>query len=184
MTTTPLHVAPKRGLRKLWPRSRRRLVITSGLGIGGALALAATAVAVLVPSSGTGYVKEGGTTWTVTLGAPTGPALVPGTGTDTLSLAIVNPLTTSQVLTTVTAAISNDGSGNVENYLTSSPAVGCLSSWFVVSLNSGATSNLPAALAGGDTDPEATSVTVTETSVAGSQNACIGVEPEVIVTAQ
>jgi hypothetical protein len=145
--------------------------------------MASVAVAFLVPSTGNSQVTMGGTTFTVTVGSPgSQPGITPTDAGQSLSLAVSNPLTHSQKLTSIVATMATDGSGNVLDASSSdAPVPGCLASWFTLAIQD--TNNLPATIAAGATDTEASSISITESDPNVNQDACIGTSPELIVSA-
>lgn len=113
------------------------------------------------------------TQWNVSVGTFTG-TILPGYGTDSATYTVTNPGSGHQGIQTVTAAVVDDGSGNVEQNGT--PVSGCLSTWFT------ATAGAPLAtdIAGGGSTTG--SVSVTMKNVSTSQDLCKNVTPDITVT--
>lgn len=110
---------------------------------------------------------------------PTGPALLPGAGTQTLNYTVTNVGDGQQQLTSVVVTVSDDGSGNVLNTAAANAAVpGCLVSWFTVD-NTGA----PAATTLASGAAATGSATLTMPNAAVNQDPCQGVSPQLTITA-
>jgi hypothetical protein len=125
--------------------------------------------------SGTGQANVGTSTpWGVTFTASTG-TMYPGSGTSTVHYTVTNNGSGSQHLNGTTAAVANDGSGNVTSSGTSVP--GCLATWFSV------TNHAPAAatLASGGSTTGTADVTMAESGT--NQDACKSVTPDIAVNA-
>jgi hypothetical protein len=84
--------------------------------------------------------------------------------------------------------MGNDGNGNTLDASNSdTPTVGCLTSWFTLTVNNPGGPSMPFPIYAGAgsaySDSGNLTVTVTESNPNVSQNACEGTSPEVIVTA-
>ena len=163
----------------------RKAIIGAGLSVGLALGIAATALAFITASTGASNVTMGGVVLTVTVGAPTGPALVPGGAGQTLSLQVQNPTSKTEQLSAITAAMATDASGNVlDTSNANAPVPGCLASWFTVTVNNAALPVPVYPVPNNGYDNSGTlNVTVSELNPAVNQNVCEGTSPEVLVTA-
>jgi len=127
--------------------------------------------------SGTGSATVGtAAAWEVTVAAPTGGPLFPGSGTDTLVYYVKNNSAGPLTLNTVTAKLRESG-GLV--YSGGNPAAGCYASWFTVGNSHGA---LPYSVAGSTYIEGSATVALNEVATE-NQNACQGVAPEVTVEA-
>lgn len=152
----------------------KRVVVA--LGVVASLALTAAAIAYFSSTgSGTGQATVGtSTAWSVTFGTTTG-TMYPGSGTSNVPYTVTNPSAGHQNLSSTTATVKDDGSGNITDAGTA--VVGCLSTWFT------ATNHSPAAvdLAGSGTTTG--SVDVTLANVSASQDACKSHHPDIVVNA-
>ena len=144
------------------------------LGGGGMLAFAYFTST----GSGTGNGTVGSAShWTVTAGSPTGPGLLPGSGTDTVTYTVTNPGSGHQGFTTTTAAMTTDNSGGVFDTVQGKFVDGCLASWFTVSNTPPAAADVPG---GGSVNG---SLTISLNNVNSSQDACQGLSPQVTINA-
>lgn len=144
------------------------------------LAVASGAFAYFTSSgSGTGNATVGSaSTYTVTVGAPTGGNLYPGSGTDTVSIDVHNNNSGHQQVSAVAASLTANSNGDVLNTSSGQTATGCKAAWFTVTPSQ---TGLPADVAGnGD---YTTSATITMQDVNTNQNACQGVSPQLTVSA-
>jgi hypothetical protein len=167
--------------------SRRRVAL---IGAIAALALAGGGSAFAyftagTTASGTGQAAVGtaaSVTWSVAPNGETG-TMLPGSGTATINFIVTNTGTGTQALTSVTAAILNDGTGLPgPNVLQHGTAVaGCYSAWFALGTST-PTPALGSSIAPGGT--VAVAVTMTMTNAPVSQNACESVTPDVQLTVQ
>jgi hypothetical protein len=153
-------------------------------------AVAVSAIAILGASVGAYAYFTGGsasdtksaavgstTTWTVAVSSFTG-AVYPGAGSGAATYTVTNTGTGAQALTGVTAALAQDGSGNIKQ--ANVALAGCLASWFT------ATAGTPTPAAGVSIAPAGTatgSVTLTMADSGTNQNVCKGATPDVTVTA-
>lgn len=142
------------------------------------LALAGAAYAYFTSSgTGTGNATVGtSTAFTVSVAAPTGGLLYPGSGTDVMTYTVHNPSAGAQNLSSTSVAVASSN-GNITQGGT--PVSGCLASWFTATNTPPA---LPQDLAGGTTST-AGSVAVTMTDSGTSQNACENATPDITVSA-
>jgi hypothetical protein len=109
--------------------------------------------------SGSGNASVGSSTnWTVVVTSDTSNALLPGTGSETLSYTITNAGTGAQALNSVTATVADSGS--------------CLGSWFTA-LASAPTPAVHTSIGSGGTATG--TVTVTMQDSGGNQDACQGI---------
>jgi hypothetical protein len=142
-----------------------------------ALVVAGAAVAYFTSSgTGTGQAKVGSSTaFAVSFGTTTG-TMYPGTGTSNVPYTITNPTGSgAQYLTSTSAAVANDGSGNIKQ---SGTAVsGCLATWFT------ATDKPPAYGQIADGGNKTGSVDVVMANPGVSQDSCQGKTPDIVVTA-
>jgi hypothetical protein len=159
----------------------RRVVQTrkgrlAALGSGVALVAVVGAVAYFTNTgSGTGQATVGTSTpWGVTFGATTG-TMLPGSGTSTVNYTVTNNGTGNQQLTTTTATVVSDGTGNVTSSGTAVP--GCLASWFSAANSPPAAVTLPP---GGSATGSA-AITMVESGT--NQDPCQGVTPDILVSA-
>jgi hypothetical protein len=144
------------------------------------LAIAGAAFAYFTSSgTGTGNATVGkSTAFVVTVDPASGPALLPGSGTDTLAYHVENTSAGSQQVTTITAALTVDGSGDVYNTVTKASALGCKASWFTVGNLPG---TLPDILASKATHSGSATVALNENGE--NENACQNVAPQLTVEA-
>jgi hypothetical protein len=158
-------------IRRLFSRKRTML-----LGSLVAIAAVVGAVAYFTDSgSGTGQAQVGTSSpWSVTFGTTTG-TMYPGSGTSTVPYTVTNAGSGGQHLNTTTAAVVNDGSGNVKQGGTA--VVGCLASWFTP------TNTPPAAVTLAPSGTTTGSVAVTMSNPNVSQDACKNVMPDILVSA-
>ena len=162
-------------MKKLFT-TRRRVLIVGGAVTVMALAGGGAAYAYFTTSgSGTGTGAVGtSTNFKVTVAAPTGGPLYPGSGTETFSYTVNNPSSGNQLLNTVTISAAPSSAA---------ATAGCLASWY--SINGGtdsATINVGTDLAGGATTAAQT-FTLTLTDQNANQDACENDAPVVTVTA-
>jgi hypothetical protein len=148
----------------------------AALGVVAVLAIAGAAIAYFTASgSGTGNATVGSSTaWTVTPGSASG-TMYPGSGTSSFSYTVANPGSGPQHLSSTSATVADDGSGNIKEH--GSPVSGCLASWFTAADHSPA----PANVAAGSSVNGSVDVTMTDTG--GDQNACQGHTPDITVGA-
>jgi hypothetical protein len=156
---------------------------TIPIGIGLTLAVVAGVVGYAYftgEGTGTGSAEVGtASPWDVTDITTAGPALLPNSGTQTVSYTITNASDGQQSLNAVEVTLADDGGNVLNSEAEDAPVEGCLVSWFVVD-NTGAPTT-PASLAGGASVTGSATVTMSDPGV--NQNACQGVSPQIIVTA-
>ena len=163
-------------MRKIFT-TRRRIIIV-GLASAAVLGTGSAAFAYFTSTgSGTGNASVGSaSTWTVTQTSTTG-TIFPGSGSSTLTFSVKNNGTGAQAFNTVTPAIANDGSGNIE--VGGNPVVGCLATWFptptIVSEPAANTS-----IAAGGNATVQLSVSMTDSGT--NQDKCQGATPQVTLT--
>ena len=166
-------------MRKIFIGKRRIAVVGTMVAI---IVVSASAAFAYFTStgSGTGSASVGqAANWKVTVAKSNGKE-VPGSGSSTASYTITNQGKGNQAVTTVTATVATDGSGNVLDASNNdAPVAGCLAAW--VTADPGNTT--PAA--GQSILPNGTAtgtVTVTMTDETVNQDACEGVSPQITVT--
>jgi hypothetical protein len=153
-------------------------------------ALAITGAAFAYFTGGSGTVTGSGTVGAssalgVTTGTPTWSgsltALYPGAANNTqfLPFTVTNNGNGHQSVTTVTAALAKDGSGNAET-ATGASITGCLASWFTATVDA-SNPSLPANLAAGGTYTGKVDLTMQDSGT--NQNACQNAAPAVTITA-
>jgi hypothetical protein len=121
--------------------------------------------------------------FTVAMSAENGSATIsPGVGTSTHAITVTNGSAGSLVLTTVTAAMAHDVSGNILDTANgNAPKIGCLASYYTPTVTGGP--SLPLTITATNSSP-AGNVNVTMPTNAGvDQSVCEGTAPQVIVTA-
>src|SRR3954451_25059566 len=152
---------------------RKRVAVS--LGVVVAVAAAVGAFAYFTSSgSGTGNASVGSSSnYLVTVDAATGGPLYPGAGTTNLAYHVKNVGGGNQQVSSITAALTSNGSGDVYNTTTSTYAAGCQAAWFTVT-NHPAT--LPDNLAANATHNGSADVVLNDSG--GDQNACQGVTPQ------
>jgi hypothetical protein len=158
-------------------RNKRALGV---LGVMAALAIASAAFAYFTSEgSGTGNGAVGSSSnYAVTVDAATSGSLYPGSGVDTLAYHVKNESTGHQQVSSITAALTVNGEGDVFDTIAKASATGCKASWFTV-VNSPGT--LPDDLAGGATHDGSATVALKDEET--NQNACQGVDPQLTVNA-
>ena len=133
--------------------------------------------------TGTGNGAVGtSTAWHVSSSAYTGGPLYPGSGSENVPFTVTNQNPGNQALTSITSALTTDGSGGIYDVNTSSFNDACLASWFTVS---NTTPTFPDDLAGTAPGPAGSysgTATLTMQDFPTSQNACQGVDPQVTIT--
>jgi hypothetical protein len=144
------------------------------LGGGGMLAFAYFTST----GAGTGNATVGSAShWTVAAAAPTGPALLPGFGTDTVTYTVTNPSSGHQGFNTTTAALTTDANGGVYDTVNHQYVDGCLATWFTVVNTAPAAADVP----GGNS--VSGSLTISLNNVNSAQDACQGLNPQVTISA-
>jgi hypothetical protein len=157
--------------------TKKRFVVA--LSVVAALAIAGAAIAYFSSSgSGTGNATVGSSSaFTINAGAATG-TMYPGSGTSTFTYTVHNPSSGKQNLSSTSAAVAHDASGNIKDHGTA--VAGCLAADFTAANT--APTPLPQNLAGG-ADSSAGSVDVTMTDSGSNQDACQGHTPDITVSA-
>jgi hypothetical protein len=164
-------------------RFMTRKVVTIGIAAGLTLGIAGAALAYFTATgSGTGHGTVGTSSpLAVNVSACTGPALVPGVGTQLCDFTVVNTAGNgSQSFTTTSAALTTDAGGGVYDTTSAAFVDGCQASWFDVSVT---TQPTPTTLADGGS---ATGGVVTLTMPANTttnQNPCKTLTPQITVSA-
>ncbi len=152
--------------------------------------LAVSGIAVAYFTGGSGSVTASGSVGApsalgVTTGTPTWSgsltALYPGATNNTqfLPFTVTNNGHGQQSVTTVTAVLAKDGSGNAET-ATGASITGCLASWFTATVDA-SNPTLPANLAAGGTYIGKVDLTMQDSGT--NQNACQNAAPAVTITA-
>jgi hypothetical protein len=135
-------------------------------------------------ATGSGTVGAS-TTWGISTGTPTWSgsltALYPGASGDTeyVPFTVTNNGKGHQAVTSITATVVADSSGNAETAAGAS-ITGCLASWFTASVDS-SDASLPADLAPAGTYTGKVDLTMQDTAT--NQNACQSASPAVTITA-
>jgi hypothetical protein len=160
-------------MRRLFSRKRTML-----LGSLVAIAAVVGAVAYFTDSgTGTGQAKVGTSTpWSVTFGTTTG-TMYPGSGTSTVPYTVTNAGSGNQQLTSTSASVVSDGSGNVKQSGTA--VAGCLASWFTATNTPPA--SLPATVLPSGTKTGSVAVTMSDSGT--NQDPCKNVLPDILVSA-
>lgn len=128
-------------------------------------------------TSGTGNASVGSAAnWGLSVNAATGGPLYPGSGSETVGYTVTNNGSGNEAITTTSAALTVDGSGNVYNTTSNAFVPGCLATWFVVA-NHGPV--VPDDVASGLTASGTVTITMNDANI--SQNACEGVTPQVTI---
>ena len=149
-------------------------------GVGGAAFAFFTST-----GSGTGSATVGNATaWSVTGIGTTGPALLPGVGSQTIAYTVTNGGASAQTLNAVKLVIDTDGSGNVlDANASNAPVPNCKAADFVPTDNN---VGLPASEAGTSPGPAGSysgSSTLVLHDSGSPQDACQGVSPAFHVNA-
>lgn len=134
-------------------------------------------------ASGNSYVEVApASPWVVTVAAPTGGFLSPGSGTDTDTFTIINNTANTQTLNTVTWSLTTDANGGIFDTITNAFVDGCQVSWFSLGGGDGGIL-LPHSFATG-TGITGGAVTVTmPANTTVNESACMGTNPQVTVSA-
>ena len=165
-------------MRRFIPRTRKgKTVAIAGLLV---FAFAGAAFGYFALSTGTTSFSVGGATFTVTVDATTGPALTPGVGTDSFNYTVKNPTDETEDLSGTTVALTTDAAGGIYDLNSNSFVDGCLASWFTVSSPG---LSVPSMAAGTSNSP-GNPTTISMPANAGTdQSACIGLQPQILVSA-
>lgn len=165
--------------------SKKRLAAVALVAV-----LAVSGIAVAYFTGGSGSVTGSGTVGSasalgVTTGTPTWSgsltALYPGATNNTqlLPFTVTNGGNGHQSVTTITAALLKDASGNAET-ASGTPITGCLASWFTATVDTGNPA-LPSNLAPAGTYAGKIDLTMQDSGT--NQNACQNAAPGVTITA-
>lgn len=163
-------------------KTRKKIALAAAVAVvaaGGAVAFAYFTST----GTGTGNGTVGtATAWTVTVGSPTGGALLPGSGTDTFAVSVKNAGAGNQLLTSISVAVNTSGPDAATALGADIP--GCLASWFTasVALQPTTPDAVPYDVPGGVTEAGG-SVTLVLNDAAANQNACESALPGITVTA-
>ena len=105
-------------MKRIKNMSRAKKLVAAGLTVGLTLGLAGSAFAFFTSTgSGTGDASVGSASnWTVSVTSDTSNALLPGSGSETLSYTITNNSAGAQAYSTLTPSVGDSGT--------------CLGSWF------------------------------------------------------
>lgn len=171
--TPARHATPKT------PRRKRKwlvLAVVAPLLIGGA------AFAYFNLDQATSHVNVATTpNFMISIAQPTGTALSPGSGTETVLFSVVNQVNT-QTLNSATYALTSDTAGGIYDTVSNTYIDSCLASWFDVSGTLGAGITLPMTVQAGQAIYTG-SITVTmPADPTDNQTACEGLSPQVSVT--
>jgi hypothetical protein len=148
-------------------RFMNKKVAAIGLAAGLVLGGAGAAFAYFTSTgNATGDASVGSATpWTVNVASDTSNALLPGSGTETLTYTITNASSGTQELNGVAVSVGNSG-----------PAGACLGSWFTATDNGSTNGVTPggvsADLAGGASDTGTITVSLNDSGT--NQDACEG----------
>jgi hypothetical protein len=155
--------------------TRKRAV--AALSVVAALAIAGAAIAYFTSSgSGSGQASVGtATAFSVTVSAPTGGPLLPGSGSENLAYTVKNPGSGTQNLSTSSAKVAKDSNGDVT--ANGASVAGCKASWFA------AVNNAPTygPLAGGASVNGSVDVTMPNNTT-DNQDSCQSAQPDITVT--
>jgi hypothetical protein len=166
---------------------KRFLMSRKGIALLATIAVAALASGAYAyftsTGSGTGSVSVGhSSAFSITNQSTSGGDLLPGSGTDTVTWTVHNASSGNQQLSSTTAVVADDGSGNVlDANNADAPVVGCLASWFSVSQTTTGLGS-PVDLAG-NADFTTGSATVSLTDASANQDPCQGVAPVINISA-
>jgi hypothetical protein len=168
--------------RKLYKKRLAAVAFVAALAITGAAVAYFTGGSGTVAGSGTVGassalgVTTGASTWSGSL-----TALYPGASNNTefIPFTVTNNGNGHQSVTTVTAVLAKDGSGNAET-ASGTSITGCLASWFTASVDTGNPA-LPSNLAPGGTYVGKVDLTMQDSGT--NQNACQNAAPAVTITA-
>ena len=157
---------------------RRLAVVVCALA---ALGIAVGAYAYFTSTgSGTDQTAAIGTSsnFTVAFGTATG-TMYPGSGSDAIPYTVTNAGTGAQQLSSVTATVAADGSGNVTSSGTA--VTGCLASWFTAT--PGTVTPTTLSPHGQSGDSYTGTITVTMSNAGTNQDPCQGKAPDITVNA-
>ena len=156
--------------------TKKRAVVA--MAVVGSLALSVGAYAYFTAGgSGTGSASVGDpAAFNVTVSSDTTGTLYPGTGSQTLTYTVTNPIGGPQRLSTAVASLATSG----ENIISGNDEIaGCKAAWFTADATSNAP--LPQELASQGTSSGTVLVKMLDATV--SQDSCKGKAPRIIVNA-
>lgn len=153
--------------------TKKRFAVLGAVAI---LAMAGIAVAYFTSTgSGTGSATVGSATaFKVTVAAPTGGPLYPGSGSENLAYTVKNEGSGAQNVNSTSAVVASKG-GNITQE--GVEVAGCKASWFTATDSSPA----PANLKGGESASGSVEVTMQDSGT--NQDACQGTSPDITVSA-
>jgi hypothetical protein len=117
---------------------------------------------------------------TVSFGTPTG-TMYPGAGSSAVPYTVTNAGAGQQQLTSVTAAVNADASGNIT--VSGTSVAGCKAAWFTASVGTPALPVVLTPSGSGATASFTGTLTVSMTDSGTNQNACQNQTPDVTVSA-
>jgi archaellum component FlaG (FlaF/FlaG flagellin family) len=155
--------------------TRKRAVVA--LGVVAALAITGAAIAYFTSSgSGSGQASVGtASAFSVTVSAPTGGPLLPGSGAENLAYTVKNTGSGTQNLSTSSAKVAQDTNGDIT--ASGASVAGCKASWFTP-LNNAPTYG---PLAGSASAHGSVDVTMPDNST-DNQDPCQSAQPDITVT--
>ena len=153
--------------------TKKRAVV---LGVVAVLAVAGIAIAYFTSSgSGTGSATVGSSSaFKVTVSAPSGGPLYPGSGSESLAYSVENTGSGFENLNATSVEVASKG-GNITE--SGTEVAGCLSTWFTATDTSPAPKNLK----GGESANGSVKVTMQDSGT--PQDACQGKSPDITVNA-
>jgi hypothetical protein len=153
--------------------TKKRFAVLGAVAI---LAMAGIAVAYFTSTgSGTGSATVGSATaFKVTVSAPTGGPLYPGSGSENLAYSVKNEGSGAQNVNSTSASVASEGGNITQGGV---PVVGCKASWFTAVDSSPA----PVSLKGGESASGSVEVTMQDSGT--NQDACQGTSPDITVSA-
>jgi hypothetical protein len=154
--------------------TKKRFAVLGAVAI---LAMAGIAAAYFTSTgSGSGSATVGSSTaFKVTVAAPTGGPLYPGSGSENLAYTVKNEGSGAQNVNSTSASVASSEGGDITQ---GGEAVeGCKASWFTAK----DTSPAPANLKGGESASGSVEVTMQDSGT--NQDACQGASPDVTVKA-
>ena len=150
------------------------------LAVVAALAVSVGAYAYFTSSgSGTGSATVGSSSnYNIAVDTATGGPLYPGSGTTNLAYHVKNVGQGQQSVSSITAGLKTNQSGEVYDATTQAAATGCLATWFTVTNHPG---TLPDNLANNASHNGSADVVLNDSGT--NQDACQGVKPQLTVSA-